>query len=322
MIRRHWPGAGLLLVLVLALVALGAPLLANDRPLILRTSGGVSLPAAGDLPWIGRAVEQTAWTRRDWSRTVPGEVWRLPAPIAYSYRQVDLQHALAAPSADHLLGTDSLGRDLAARLLHGATTSVEVGVISTLVAFVIGVLAGSLAGAAGKGVDFILSRSIEVVMCFPTFFLILTVLAFWPPSMPLLFVVIGLTRWPEFARYVRGEVLRVREAAFVDAARVSGAGGLRTIVLHVLPHALHPALVVATFSVAGGMLIEAGLSFLGFGAPEPLPSWGSLLRDAQGTGHWWLILFPGLALALAVTSVQLAGERLRDRLDPRRRTPA
>ena len=207
--------------------------------------------------------------------------------------------------------------DLAARIVHGATVSVQVGVVSTAAPLGIGLLLGALAGYLGGCVDFLVSRAVEVVLCFPTFFLILAVLAFVPPSMPLLFAVIGLTRWPAFARYTRGEVLRVREGPFVEAARAVGAGPARLLMLHVLPHALTPALVAATFHMAGAMLVEAGLSFLGFGVPEPLPSWGALLSQAQGTGRWWLVLFPGLALSLAVAGTQLMGEGFRDTLDPR-----
>ena len=317
MSHRTAPRVGLVMVAALALIAVGAPLLANDRPVILVTTDGVTLPALGELALVGRLVEHPVWARHDWTLPVPGERWRLPAPIPHSYRQVDLERGLSPPSRHHLLGTDTLGRDLAARLLHGATTSLQVGVVSTAVAFGIGVLLGSLAGFVGRGMDFAVARVIEVVLCFPTFFLILAVLAFRPPSMPLLFMMIGLTRWPAFARFTRGEVLRIREAPFVDAARASGAGRSRTLLTHVLPHALTPAVVLATFSLAGAMLVEAGLSFLGFGVPEPLPSWGSLLSNAQGTGRWWLVLFPGLAIAAAVTGVQLLGEGLRDRLDPR-----
>jgi peptide/nickel transport system permease protein len=303
-------------VAALAVVALAAPLLANDRPLIL-VADEITFPALGEVALVGRLVEHPAWARRDWSRPLPGERWRLTAPIPYSYRQVDLASRLSPPSRAHLLGTDSLGRDLAARLIHGATISLEVGIVSTAVALGLGLLLGALAGYLGGGVDFLVSRAVEIVLCFPTFFLILAVLAFVPPSMPLLFAVIGLTRWPAFARYTRGEVLRVREGTFVEGARAVGAGPGRVLLLHVLPHALTPALVAATFHLAGAMLVEAGLSFLGFGVPEPLPSWGALLSQAQGTGRWWLVLFPGLALTVAVTGAQLMGEGFRDALDPR-----
>ncbi|MFQ5670303.1 MAG: ABC transporter permease [Acidobacteriota bacterium] len=301
---------------LLLIVAWMAPLLANDRPLILAAKE-VTFPALGQLPLAGPWLERAGWEHRDWRQAVAGERWRLPAPIPYSYRQTDLEASLSPPSRRHLLGTDRLGRDLASRILAGCAVSLQVGLISTAVALALGILLGALAGFLGGAVDFVVSRTVEVALCFPTFFLILTVLAFRSPSLLLLFAVIGLSRWPSLARYVRAEVIRVREGAFVEAARATGAGAWRVLLRHVLPHALAPALVAATFQLAGAMLVEAGLSFLGFGVPEPLPSWGGLLRDAQGTGSWWLVLFPGLTLTLAVTGVQLVGERFRDALDPR-----
>jgi peptide/nickel transport system permease protein len=313
--RRHFRPATLGL-LALALVAVGAPLLANDRPLVLRTRG-VAFPALGELPLVGRLVEQPRWQNTDWSRPQPDERWRLPAPIPYSYRQTDLEQRYAAPSGAHLLGTDALGRDLAARILHGTTVSLQVGLFSTLVALLAGILLGSLAGFGGRTADFIISRAIEAVLAFPTFFLLLAVLAFLPPSVPLLAVVIGLARWPSLARYTRGEVMRRAGEPQVEAARAAGAGPARVLILHILPHALTPVLVAATFQMAGAMLVEAGLSFLGFGVPEPFPSWGGLLSQAQGSGRWWLVIFPGAALTLAITVIQSVGEASREGLEPR-----
>jgi peptide/nickel transport system permease protein len=313
--RRPWRPAHLAL-LVLALVAVGAPLLANDRPLILRTQA-LEFPALGELPLVGRVVEQPGWQRTDWSQRRPGERWRLPAPIPYSYRQTNLDQRYAPPSPGHLLGTDALGRDLAARVLHGTTVSLQVGLFSTLVALLAGVILGSLAGYGGRTADFIVSRAIEAVLAFPTFFLLLAVLAFLPPSVPLLAVVIGLARWPSLARYTRGEVMRRAGDPQVEAARAAGAGPARILLLHILPRSLTPVLVAATFQMAGAMLVEAGLSFLGFGVPEPFPSWGGLLSQAQGSGRWWLVIFPGIALTLAITVIQSVGEASRERLDPR-----
>ena len=315
MSRRRFRPASLGLLL-LALVALGAPLLANDRPLILRTQK-IEFPALGELPVMGRLVEQPRWQNTDWRRAQPGERWRLPAPIPYSYRQTDLQQRYAPPSTGHLLGTDALGRDLAARVLHGTTVSLQVGLFSTLVALVAGIFLGSLAGFGGRTADFIVSRAIETVLAFPTFFLLLAVLAFLPPSVPLLAVVIGLARWPSLARYTRGEVMRRAGEPQVEAARAAGAGPARVLILHILPHALTPVLVAATFQMAGAMLVEAGLSFLGFGVPEPFPSWGGLLSQAQGSGRWWLVIFPGAALTLAITVIQSVGEASREHLEPR-----
>ncbi len=135
--------------------------------------------------------------------------------------------------------------------------------------------------------------------------------------MVLLATLIGLTRWPSLARYTRGEVMRLSRTPLVESARAAGASHSRVLLHHILPHALTPVLVAASFQMAGAMLVEAGLSFLGFGVPEPMPSWGGLLSDAQGTGRWWLVVFPGAALTLALTAVQVKGEQYRDRLDPR-----
>jgi peptide/nickel transport system permease protein len=302
---------------LLVAVALTAPLLANDRPLLLAGEQGLQAPAFGELPLVGRLLERPGWRHRDWAGRQPGERWRLPAPIPHSFRHIALAERHQAPSRRHLLGTDALGRDLAARILHGATVSLQVGLLSTLTALAIGLILGAVGGYLGGAADFAVSRAVEVGLAFPTFFLVLAVLAFLPPSVPLLAVVIGLTRWPSLTRYTRGEVLRLRTTEMVQAARAAGARPARILVRHILPHALTPVLVAATFQMAGAMLVEAGLSFLGFGVPEPLPSWGGLLSDAQGSGRWWLVLFPGLALTLAVTCIQVGGESYRERLDPR-----
>lgn len=317
MIPRRKMRLGTLALMVLAAVALGAPLLANDRPLILLRGEGLQFPALGEIPLLGRLLEQPGWSRRDWSLPQQSERWRLAPPIPYSYRQVSLADRYAPPSWRHILGADALGRDLAARVIHGTTVSLQVGLVSTSVALAIGVLLGALAGFSGRAADFVVSRGIEVALAFPTFFLLLAVLSFLPPSVPLLAVVIGLTRWPSLARYTRAEVMRMARAPLVEAARAAGAGPARVLFLHILPHSLTPVLVAATFQMAGAMLVEAGLSFLGFGVPEPLPSWGGLLSQAQGSGRWWLVLFPGLALTLAITTIQTLGDQYRDKLDPR-----
>jgi peptide/nickel transport system permease protein len=312
--RKVRPGG--LALMVLGAVALGAPLLANDRPLILRGSGW-QFPALGEVPILGRLVEQPGWSRRDWSLPQPSERWRLSPPVPFSFRQVSLADRYAPPSRHHLLGADALGRDLAARIVHGTTVSVQVGLVSTCTALAIGVLLGALAGYTGRAADFVVSRGIEVALAFPTFFLLLGVLSLLPPSVPLLAMVIGLTRWPSLARYTRAEVMRLAQAPLVEAARAAGAGPARVLFRHILPHSLTPVLVAATFQMAGAMLVEAGLSFLGFGVPEPLPSWGGLLSQAQGSGRWWLVIFPGVALTLAITTIQVLGEQYREKLDPR-----
>jgi peptide/nickel transport system permease protein len=305
---------------MLALVALLAPLIANDRPLIL-AAAEVSFPAFGELPLAGRAIERPGWANRDWTLRTEGERWRLPAPIPHSYRSVDLTGRTSPPSRHHLLGTDTLGRDVAARLVHGAGVTLRVALSACLVALAVGLLAGALAGFRGGAIDFVVSRAAEAFLSFPSFFLILAVLAYRKPSLPLLFALIGLTRWPSIARYARAEILRLRELGYLEAARATGAGPVRLLVRHLLPHALTPVAVAASFQLAGAMLMESGLSFLGFGVPEPLPSWGGMLSQARGTGMWWLILFPGLALTIAVAGAQFLGEDLRSRLSPHASPP-
>jgi peptide/nickel transport system permease protein len=221
----------------------------------------------------------------------------------------------------HPLGTDTLGRDLLVRLLYGARTSLSVGLLSAAALFAIGVLVGALAGWFRGPIDFLLSRGIEVVLCFPAFFLVLFVLAVGDPEVlpPVLSIalVIALVGWPSVARLVRAEVLMLREADFVLAARALGCSNARTILAHVLPNALGPAIVAASFAVGSGALVEAALSYLGLGVQSPIPSWGSIVNESHAAAHWWIQLFPGLAILVSVVCYNLVGEALREGLDPR-----
>ncbi|HZO08854.1 MAG TPA: ABC transporter permease [Myxococcota bacterium] len=221
----------------------------------------------------------------------------------------------------HPLGTDGLGRDLLVRLLYGARTSLSVGLLSAAALFAIGVLVGALAGWFRGPVDLLLSRGIEVVLCFPAFFLVLFVLSAADPDTlpPVLSIalVIALVGWPSVARLVRAEFLRLREADFVLAARALGCSPARAILAHVLPNAIGPALVAASFAVGAGALVEAALSYLGLGVQSPIPSWGALVNESHAPSHWWLQLFPGLAILVSVVCYNLVGEALREALDPR-----
>ncbi len=224
------------------------------------------------------------------------------------------------PSALHPLGTDNVGRDVLSRLIHGSRISLSVGFVSVAIAVSIGLFLGSLAAYHGGWLDFFISRFIEIVICFPTFLLILTIVAFLEKrSIFNIMLVIGLTGWTGVARLVRGQVLGQRKMDYVAAARALGASHWRIIFRHLLPNSIAPVLVAATFGVAGAILTEAGLSFLGFGVQPPTPSWGELLNQARAwpSGYWWLTVWPGVAIFLTVTIYNLVGEGLRDALDPR-----
>ncbi|MDO8494794.1 MAG: ABC transporter permease [Deltaproteobacteria bacterium] len=230
-----------------------------------------------------------------------------------------LDKILMPPSMTHWFGTDDLGRDVLSRLLYGARVSLSVGFVAVSIYVIIGIFLGSLAGYYGGWVDIIISRAIEVMMCFPTFFLILAVLAFVGPSIYNIMLVIGITQWTGIARLVRGEILKFREREFVLAAKQTGAKDRRIIFKHLLPNCLAPVLVSASFGVAGAILVESSLSFLGFGVPPQTPSWGAILAGAQAFMDvaWWLTLAPGLAIFITITAYNLVGEGLRDAIDPR-----
>jgi peptide/nickel transport system permease protein len=217
----------------------------------------------------------------------------------------------------HLLGTDTTGRDLLARILHGARISLSVGFLATALLMGIGVLVGTLSGWFGGVLDLVLSRVIEVVVAFPLLLLVLVAVAFVGPSMWNVVLVIGCAGWTGVARLARAEVLRERELEYVAAARALGFSWPRIVFRHVVPGTLAPLLVAATFAVASAILIEAALSFLGFGVRVPLPSWGALTSESRDPAHWWLQLFPGLFLFATVLFVQLVGDALRAALDPR-----
>jgi ABC-type dipeptide/oligopeptide/nickel transport system permease subunit len=250
-----------------------------------------------------------------------------PLETSFGHRLAPDWHRPGAATGEeavhHLLGTDKSGRDVLARLIHGARVSLAVGVVAMSFAAAIGILLGSLAGYFGGRVDMLISRLIEIVMCFPTFFLILALLSIITTrSILIIMLLIGLTGWTGIARLVRGEVLRQRSLDYVAAAVALGAGSGRIIFRHVLPNAVAPVLVSITFGVAGAILTESGLAFLGLGVdPTSTASWGELLYQAREGPllHWWLVLFPGFAIFFTVTTYNLVGEGLRDAMDPRLR---
>lgn len=239
--------------------------------------------------------------------------------IPFSPDSVSLGERLESPSKLHPLGTDDLGRDILSRIIHGARVSLTVGLLATVISLVVGSLLGAIAGYYGGAADWIVSRLIEVVLCFPFLFLVLGIVALFKPSLGTIMIALGLTSWTNEARYVRGEFLRVRDLEFAQAARASGARDARIIFRHLLPNALAPVLVSASFGVAFAILTESALSFLGLGVPLPTASWGGILSAAHDHIEyaWWMILFPGLAIFLTVAAFNVIGERVRDALDPR-----
>ena len=239
------------------------------------------------------------------------------APYDPSFINVDT--LLLPPSWTHLMGTDALGRDVFSRILFGGRVSLWVGFVAVGIATSIGLVLGLVSGYFGRIVDEIIMRGVDVMLCFPSFFLILAVIAFLEPSLTNIMIVIGLTSWMGVARLVRAETLTIRERDYVLAARAAGAGPGRIIFRHILPNAIAPVLVSATLGVAGAILTESSLSFLGLGVQPPDASWGNMLlegKEVLGIA-WWLSVFPGLAILFTVLGYNLLGESLRDLLDPR-----
>lgn len=303
-------GASVLVCLLL--VALGADLLASDLPLLARADGRVWwLPCMTRPPGFDAA-------RVDWAVHTP--IPYGPNQTLAATRESRDEPPPWAPDGRHWLGTDELGRDVAARLVHGARVSLFIALFTVLVSLAVGMAVGGLAGALGGATDLLLSRLIEVVTTFPLMFFLLALLALirtqslWPVILAL-----GLTRWTDIARLVRAEVLSLRTRDYVLAARAMGVSLPYIMLRHLLPNGVRPVIVAATFSVAGALLLESGLAFLGVGVAPPTASWGELLSQAQRTlvspGAWWLAVFPGAAIALTVLAVNALGGALERTFD-------
>jgi len=239
----------------------------------------------------------------------------------YDYRDQNLREVLLPPSPEHLMGTDSLGRDVFSRMIRGTHISLMVGFVAVGIATIVGIFLGSISGYYGGWLDRLIMRFVDVMLSFPSFFLILAVIALLEPSIWNIMVVIGLTSWMSVARLVRAEFLSLRERDYVVAAKALGAGDMRVIFMHILPNALAPVVVSFVLGVAAAILLESALSFLGIGVQPPEPSWGNILTEGKDniTFAWWLSLFPGLAILVTVLGYNLLGEGFRDAMDPRLR---
>lgn len=237
------------------------------------------------------------------------------APIISPYdpSEIDMDSLLMPPSARHLLGTDSLGRDLFSRMVYGARISLSIGLIAVGIATALGLILGSLSGFYGNLIDALIMRFADIMLCFPTFFLILAVVAILEPSIFNIMLIIGLTSWMGPARLIRGEILSLKEREFIQAERAIGATHLRIIVYHLIPNAIGPVLVNATLGIAGAILLESGLSFLGLGVQPPVPSWGNILIEAKSTLGiaWWITVFPGLAILVTILGFNFISEGLK-----------
>lgn len=226
------------------------------------------------------------------------------------------------PSGEHLMGTDQFARDVLSRVLYGARVSLSIGFVAAGIAITIGTLLGAISGFLGGKVDDMIMRFVDMVISFPRLVLLITIIALFEPSIFLIITVLGLTQWPQSTRIVRGEVLSLREREFVQAGKALGYSAPRMILRHVIPNTLAPVIVAATLGIGDTIVLEAGLSFLGLGIQPPTPSWGMMVADGRADllGGWWMSTFPGLAIVFVVLSFNLAGDGLRDALDPRLRS--
>jgi len=362
-------------IIVLFTIAVFAPFIANDKPLVIRIEGKLHFPLFGaltpnDYSVFGAAIIGVVLLillRRN-SRKVdpflrPAVMWkqisvcavillvgitllqifiprRLDATdyrvmlasgkatdavfpiVPYGYGRTDIKNYHKPPNKEHWLGTDDVGSDVLCRLIHGTRISLSVGFVAVGISSIIGIIFGAIMGYFGGKIDFLGMRLLEIMMSVPTFFLIITIVAFFPRSLLNIMVIIGITSWTEDARFIRAEFFKLRNQDFVQAA-VSLGLPLRSILFrHMLPNGIAPVLVSITFGIAGAIFIESALSFLGFGVAPPTPSWGQMLSagvSTTGEFLWWLTLFPGLAIFFTLTAYNLLGEGLRDAIDPKLR---
>jgi peptide/nickel transport system permease protein len=247
-----------------------------------------------------------------------------PVIAPYGFDAIDLDSIRRPPSLAHWMGTDDLGRDLLTRMLFGGRVSILIGLLAALLGTGLGTLVGALAGYYGGRLDGLLMRATDVAYSIPALPLLIVLSSYAQGAVGSMALIIGLLSWMATARVVRGEVLAIRERAYVEAARGLGATDGRIILRHVLPNTLGPILVGATLAVGNAIVIESSLSFLGLGVQPPTPTWGNMLMDAQSTMATkpWLTLFPGLAILTVVLAVNFIGDGLQDALDPTARDPA
>lgn len=243
------------------------------------------------------------------------------SPLISTHNPIEgnILERLQSPSKNHFLGTDEMGRDVFSRMVYGTRISISIGIIAVGISVIVGTFLGLISGYFGGKIDTVIMRFVDIMLCFPTFFLILMVIAFLEPNIYNIMIVIGLTSWTGLARLVRGETLSIKERDFIIAAKGLGLKKRRIIFVHILPNVIAPVIVASILGVGAAILTESGLSFLGLGVQPPTPSWGNILTSGKDYIHiaWWLSLFPGLAILITVLGWNLLGEGLRDVFDPR-----
>jgi peptide/nickel transport system permease protein len=311
--------AGFCVVCGLAVMALFADFIANDKPYYTQYQGKSYFPIVKSY-LVGLKLGQ--WPAELLNvefKKLEGAKSIFP-PIPYRATNINLLEPLEPPSRRHWFGTDKLGRDVMAGMIHGSRVSLSIGFVAVGIAVVIGVILGAIAGYFGAWIDLVISRLFEVMLSIPTFFLLITIAALLPPSIFLTMLIIGATSWVGIARFTRNEFLRIRNMDYVTSAIALGVTDRKVMFKHILPNALAPVIVSVVLGIAGAILVESSLSFLGIGVPAELVTWGSILHEASTTTYaWWLAVFPGLAIFITVLSYYLVGEGLREVLDPRLR---
>lgn len=242
-----------------------------------------------------------------------------PSLVSYKPEAMDLDNLKQPPNAQHLLGTDSIGRDILSRVVYGARISLSMGIIASAVSLCIGIFFGLIAGYFGGTVDAFFSQVFDIFLAFPSLLLAIGISAVMPPGLTSAMLAITLVGWAGFARLVRGITLSLKEQTYVEASRALGASPARILYRHILPNALPLILVAGSLRVGGFILLEAALSFLGLGVQPPTPTWGSMisLNRAYINSAPWMVIFPGLAISITVISFNILGDFLRDKLDPR-----
>jgi len=310
---------GFYVVCFLTFAALFADFLANDKPYYLQYGGKTYFPIFRSYLVGAKLGHWPAELLNVDYKKLEGARQIFP-PIPYRPSNINLLEPLEPPSAKHWFGTDKLGRDVMAGMIHGSRISLSIGFVAVGIAVVIGIMLGAIAGYFGSWVDLVISRLFEVMLSIPTFFLLITVAALLPPSIFITMAIIGMTSWVGIARFTRNEFLRIRNQDYVTSAIALGVTDRKVMFKHILPNALAPVIVSVVLGIAGAILVESSLSFLGIGVPAELVTWGSILQEASTTTFaWWLAVFPGFAIFITVLAYYLVGEGLREVLDPRLR---